>query len=238
MTTLNGALPETVAAFNALSDYAASQGMSVDVANFGGVRTLADTNQILGYRQADYTAALNAGQIRPDTTLQQFRPIAPFGSSFHNYGAAFDVIVSGRPSTLSYDQAVALLGRYAPSIGLRWGGLFRNPDPPHFELAITLADAQARYKAMLAGGGGGGSILDQLSNFDLSSFLPGLTPSTDTAPTLDTPPAPDTIDIADESGDIAIASGPPQAPGASVPLIALGLVIAGVIAWAIRRKFR
>lgn len=229
MTTLAGVLPETVAGFNALASYASTLGMSIDIANYGGLRTLSDTNTILDYRQNDYNAALSAGQIRPDTTLQEFRPIAPFGSSYHNYGAAFDVVVSARPSSMSYAQALATLGARAPSLGLRWGGMFNNPDPPHFELAISLAEARAKYQAFVAAGGKVSS-----SPFDLTSFLPGLTSGddADTQAVFDTP----AVDSgADESGDVALASGPDQ-NGAPTSLLVLGFFVAGFLVWAIRRK--
>ena len=234
MSTLAGVLPETVAAFQQLSNYAASQGIGIGIANYGGLRTLSDTNQILQYRLDDFNAAVNAGQIRPDTTLQRFRPIAPFGSSYHNYGAAFDVSIISRPASMTVEQALAVLGRAASSFGLRWGGTFSNPDTPHFELAIPLADAQRRYQATV--GGAGTSVLDNLS-FDLSSFLPGLAPASDddTAAAFDVP----ATDIdADESGDVAVASGPDQPGNLSAPLLALGFMIAGLVLWAVRRNLR
>lgn len=148
MSTLVGTLPELQAAFAQLSNIAASHGLSISVADFGGERSQADTTQILNYRQADFNAAVNAGKIAPDTSLQAFRPINAFGTSFHNYGAAFDVQVNSRPSTMTDSQAKTFLGQFAPSIGLRWGGNFKNADPPHFELAIPIADAKARYAAL------------------------------------------------------------------------------------------
>jgi hypothetical protein len=231
MTSLSGALPETVAAYDALDQYARSVGIGIALADFGGLRTLSDTTRILGYRQQDFDAAVAAGQVSADTTLNQFRPIAPFGSSYHNYGAAFDITIQSRPASMTTDQALRTLASYAPSIGLRWGGTFRNPDPPHFELAITLAAAQAKYKSYLTSGGGASSL-----SFDLSSFLPGLTSGPDdTQAALDTPQQPDTSDLYDESGDTSVAelsSGPP------LTLIAIGLAVAGFLTFLIRRKFK
>lgn len=148
MTTLTGTLPALQDAFSQLSDYAAGQGITIGVADFGGYRTQADTTQILQYRQDDYNAAVRAGTIPSTMSLGAFRPIAPFGKSFHDFGAAFDVAIVARPSSLSVAEAEALLGAYAPSIGLRWGGAFSNPDPDHFELAISLADAADQFAAM------------------------------------------------------------------------------------------
>lgn len=153
MSSLTGELPETVDAFNALDQYARSQGIAIAIADYGGVRTQADTTQILEYRQNDYNAAVAAGKIPATMTLDQFRPIAPFGSSYHNYGAAFDITIQARPASMTAYDALALLGAYAPAIGLRWGGYFSNPDTPHFELAISLDDAAQRYASFLADGG-------------------------------------------------------------------------------------
>lgn len=231
MTTLAGVLPETQSAFDALDAYARTIGVSIGVANYGGLRTEADTNRILQYRVDDYNAARSAGAIRADTTLQQFRPISPFGSSYHNFGAAFDVNVKSRPSNLTVAQVQAKLGAYAPTAGLRWGGKFTNADPPHFELAIPLNDAQRRYRAMV-GSGAGVSSLPPLG-FDLSSFLPGLTPASDEIDaTLDMP---DVYLSGDDSGEVAFTDTPPEQ--SNVPLLAFGLLVAGVVVWALRRKF-
>lgn len=232
MSTLQGLMPGTVAAYNALDQYAQSQGISIGVANYGGIRTLSDTTKILQYRLDDYNAAMKAGDIRPDTTLNAFRPIAPFGSSYHNYGAAFDVQIIARPSNLSEAQALAILGRFAPSIGLRWGGTFQNPDPPHFEVAVTLTQAKAMYTAFVASGDPSAQ-LPPASAFDLPSFLPGLTSTAedDTAAAFDVPVS----DVAaDDSGEAALAMGPDQSGTPS--LLILGLFVAGLLAWAIRRK--
>ena len=231
MSSLTGVLPETAIAYNALDAFARSQGISIVVADFGGIRTQSDTTKILQYRQDDYNAALRAGMIAPDTTLQAFRPIAPFGSSYHNYGAAFDVRVVAWPSAMTQYSALKALGAYAPSIGLRWGGLFTNPDPPHFELAITLADAKQRYTSYASGGSASSTISDIASSLDLSSFLPGLAPSTeDVAAAID---APDYLYSGDDSGVSALTadSQPP------VGLFVLGAAVVGLVWYALRRKF-
>ncbi len=145
---LASALPETLAAWDALTALAAAQGITFALNDFGGVRTPADTTLIEQYRQTDFNAAVASGAIPADTTLNHFRPIAPWGHSFHDYGAAFDIDPVSYPGT--YDQAVQTLGSLAPQAGLRWGGNFSNPDLPHFELAITLADASARWSNWVA----------------------------------------------------------------------------------------
>jgi len=44
----------------------------------------------------------------------------------HERGLAFDLGAS--------PAALALAGQFAFQFGLRWGGGFSPPDPPHFEL--------------------------------------------------------------------------------------------------------
>ncbi len=142
---LTGCLPELGAAWDALTQAAAAAGGTFTLNDYGGVRTQADTTQILGYRQTDYEAAVASGAIPPDTTLQQFRPIAPWGHSYHDFGAAFDVTAHGITQ--------AALGALAPSCGLRWGGTWSTPDPAHFELDISLAEARAKWDTWVASGG-------------------------------------------------------------------------------------
>lgn len=149
---LQSALPETLAAWDALTALAAAQGITFALNDFGGVRTQADTTLIEQYRQTDFNAAVSSGQIPADTTLQQFRPIAPYGKSYHDYGAAFDIAPVAYPASLGYDGAVNALGALAPQAGLRWGGHFTNADPAHFELAITLAAASAKWSNWVASG--------------------------------------------------------------------------------------
>lgn len=138
--SLLGVLPELRAAEQRLRDLAFRAGLVYTVADFGGLRSQADTVRILKYRDDDY--ALYLRKLAPGKTpipKNAWRPIAPWGSSFHNYGAAFDVsMVRG---------TLAQLGALASAAGLRWGGTFRNPDGPHFELPLTLAAAKARWEA-------------------------------------------------------------------------------------------
>lgn len=185
--SLDGTLPDLQTAFAQLSQYAQTQGITINVADFGGFRTLGDTTTILADRQNDFTAAVNAGQIAADTTLNAFRPVAPYGHSYHNYGAAFDVRIDARPSGMTEYQAESVLGAYAPRIGLTWGGTFTNPDPPHFQLAVPLATAEAMY------------------------FASGVA----------VPP--------DETDDVFSRS--------TNSSLLIGLLVCGLLAWAIKRKF-
>jgi LAS superfamily LD-carboxypeptidase LdcB len=74
------------------------------------------------WRSRLYQAKLYSEWLSGLRTLPAARP----GSSLHETGMAFDI--SARPDVLAW------AGSLAPSLGLRWGGTFRNSDPVHFEL--------------------------------------------------------------------------------------------------------
>jgi hypothetical protein len=164
VTTLAGVLPALQTAYDGLTSYLRALGITATLADYGGFRTQADTTEIIGYRQADYNADLKAGRIPATMTLQQYRPIAPYNKSFHDFGAAFDLKITKAPGGMSAAQALELAGEGAAAYGLRWGGTFTNPDAPHFELDESLAEAAqdyADYKASGGAGGAGGSDASQ-----------------------------------------------------------------------------
>jgi len=146
---LVNALPDLRAHERALRAKATAMGIAYKIAPYGALRTQADTSQILKYRDDDYRLYVQrtraAGKIPVD--IGTFRPIAPFGNSYHNYGAAFDVVVTSAPQGVSAAAALAKLGAVASSVGLRWGGYFAKPDTPHFELPIGLTQARERWNA-------------------------------------------------------------------------------------------
>lgn len=140
MTIRDDALPELVTAWTALMQLAAAQGITFTIADYGGFRTAADTSAIMHYRDQDYALYVSQERQAGQTPVseQAFRPIAPYGQSAHDYGAARDAAIVSAPAGMSSDDALAVLGSLAPQAGLRWGGTFTNPDPPHFELPWTL----------------------------------------------------------------------------------------------------
>jgi D-alanyl-D-alanine carboxypeptidase len=141
-------LSETVDAFGELqTTLEQAEGISLGIADYGGFRSLADLEEILADRSAEFEAAVNAGEIPAGTDINAWRPIAPYGHSFHNFGAAFDVRVKpgGAPAGMSDEQAFAVAGQYAPQFGLRWGGAFPDPDDDHFELAVSLSQARSMF---------------------------------------------------------------------------------------------
>lgn len=144
----DGMLPQTLAALNAMTVWLSNQGVSVTLADFGGFRTEADTTLILDYRQNDYAADVAAGRIPATLSIDRYRPIAPYGDSYHDYGAAFDLIPTpnaGQPAGMTYSKILNLAGNHAGALGLTWGGTFSNPDPRHFQLQGSLDDMRAKY---------------------------------------------------------------------------------------------
>ena len=149
--TLVGEDPLLTAKLEKLRAKAALEGIAFDTADFGGVRTEADTVRILKYRDDDYAVYVrNLKAKNPRAVpvpIGKWRPIAPFGSSMHNYGCARDLTITKHPPSFSASTAQARLGALAPSCGLRWGGTFKSKfDGPHMELAITLAEARQRHE--------------------------------------------------------------------------------------------
>jgi len=173
-TTLANALPELVAAHKRLTAAAKTVGITFTIADLGGVRTQAQTDAAIRYRAQDYQASQNRARSAPKGAkltaedadsltmpIEKWRPILPFGSSFHNYGAAFDV----RPATWPANQtplwAMNTLRALAPRAGLRV--LNSKTDPWHFELDIPLDQARTRWQrhtgtAIALGGAHGSAI--------------------------------------------------------------------------------
>lgn len=145
--TLAGEDPELTAAIEKLRAKAAVEGIEFTTADFGGVRTEADTIRILKYRDDDYAVYVrNLKKERPNakpTPKEIWRKIAPFGSSYHNYGAARDLKVAKHPPSFTASKALDRLRALAPGCGLK---TITN-DPPHVQLPITLAQARARWQA-------------------------------------------------------------------------------------------
>lgn len=153
--TLVGCLPQLVDAYNCLAQAAAGFGIGVAINDYGGFRTAATTAEIMAYRTRDYAAALASGEIPASVSVDQFRPIAEYGASFHDYGAAVDVSPVSWPSGLSESDAAASLGVLAGGCGLRQP--LPVSDPAHLELDLSLSDAAALY-ASYAGAGGASPV--------------------------------------------------------------------------------
>lgn len=147
--SLVGARPELTRAFEALRAVVNQEhpGLTFDVAAYGGMRSAADTSRILTYRENDWAAAVRAKpSLAQTTTKEKWRAIAPWGSSMHNYGAAFDVEITGTPAGMSRLAALNIVKDYADVVNLIDGRAF--DDPPHFELPGGLAKAKAEWERM------------------------------------------------------------------------------------------
>jgi peptidoglycan L-alanyl-D-glutamate endopeptidase CwlK len=86
------------------------------------------------------------GRTAPGAIVTKAQP----GSSWHNFGLAFDVapLVNGRPAWPNDEALWDLIGRYGKAAGLDWGGDFLTiKDRPHFEYHPGLTLAQARAGA-------------------------------------------------------------------------------------------
>jgi D-alanyl-D-alanine carboxypeptidase len=107
-----------------------------------------DTTIGLGGRTMDQQAKLYAqGRTAPGPIVTN----APPGSSYHNFGAAADII----PKNMSEKDAAGVIKQaFAenPDVGLTWGGSFKNLyDPFHVQLGVPLAQLQAAGGPMPAG---------------------------------------------------------------------------------------
>lgn len=149
-------LPELAAAWQATARDAAAQGIAIAIADEGGTRTPADTARILSYKQDDYNTYAETQRAHGRTPLPitgkwdtdsagrpSSRPVASFGSSFHDYGAARDFKVTAKPKGISTAAAMAKVQAIAKTHGLR--SLAGIGDSPHLELSITLSDAKQRW---------------------------------------------------------------------------------------------
>lgn len=154
-------LPEFRARELKLRGLAAAAGIQYGVADFGGLRTEADTAQALRFRDLDYAAYVQrvraAGRVPLPITGPwddgKPRPIQPFGKSFHNFGAAADLVPTVVPAGMTFSSAQNALGALAGKAGLVWGGLWSGDsyDPRHVQLATGLAQVRDMWNQYQAG---------------------------------------------------------------------------------------
>lgn len=136
-------LPQLAIAFGQLRQYAEGNGISFKLAPYGAFRTEQDTTDILAFRAADYAAARERGEADAlALPITRWRPIAPYGQSWHNYGAAFDIIITTYAGYPSADDALHDLKNAASMFGLRSNV---PNDPGHFELAVSLETARQMW---------------------------------------------------------------------------------------------
>jgi hypothetical protein len=146
------AVPELLDRWDLLTELLGGEGIGIAVADYGGYRTAADTTEIQGFKDRDYAAYAaaerRAGRVPVPITGPwengNSRPIQPYGSSYHNYGAARDFTITQRGG-LSERDALARVQSLAEAAGLRSGKSFG--DDYHLELPITLAAARELWAA-------------------------------------------------------------------------------------------
>lgn len=99
-------------------------------------------------RDNEYQAKLYAqGRTAPGKIVTNAKP----GTSWHNYGVAFDAVPlrNGQPvwgNKTPADKALwETMGRCGEKVGLEWGGRWEFVDMPHFQdrQGKTIAQAQA-----------------------------------------------------------------------------------------------
>lgn len=74
---------------------------------------------------------------------------APGGLSYHNYGLAFDIVPDAYVNLPNWNPDGPywpILGGIGESLGLSWGGRWKNADLPHFELnAVPVRELKAYW---------------------------------------------------------------------------------------------
>jgi len=87
----------------------------------------------------------NPDGAKPSKPLGNIVTRAKGGQSYHNFGAAADLvqIVGGKCDWSP--KAFAVLGEEAKRLGLEWGGDWPSPDAPHVQLPVKLGFLQAAY---------------------------------------------------------------------------------------------
>lgn len=145
------ALPELADLWLELEHETAAEGIGIAIADFGGFRTAADTALILEYKQDDYDAYADRERRAGRTPVPitgpwedgSSRPIAEFGKSYHDYGAARDFKIVSKPASMTTQAAELRTAAIAESIGLRSGSSWG--DRWHVQLPITLEQAREMW---------------------------------------------------------------------------------------------
>lgn len=159
---LIGVLKELSDKHTAMEARLLAQNVRFKIAPFGLLRSEGDTARILGYRDADYAKYVAAlKKANPNAKPQpkeEWRKIAPFGLSYHNYGGAFDVEITSvdgvevyrtptpaalwksnpnRAATL-YEKGMAAARHTGIAVGLAR----IHDDDPHFQLPYSLVEVK------------------------------------------------------------------------------------------------
>ena len=95
---------------------------------------------------AEQAALFAKGRTAKGPKVTNARP----GSSWHNYGVAYDLTLFSGKNPVWESKHYDTAGRIGEELGLEWGGRWRGlVDRPHFQrkLGLTLAQAKAKWPA-------------------------------------------------------------------------------------------
>jgi hypothetical protein len=127
-------------------------GRAQQVADYG--RGNRDLYAHSGFRSVEEQDGIYAqGRTAPGNRVTNARG----GQSWHNYGMAVDVVFHTANGQPSWDEGMDwnALGALGTAQGLHWGGNWRNPDRPHFQL---VADGSPNAQDLTAYRTGRGNI--------------------------------------------------------------------------------
>lgn len=142
-------LPEFASRLHELAAQAAAQlGVTLEITSYGGFRDQQLTQDILKFRDEDYAAYVKQLALSKPGAVpvpeDQWRPILPFGQSWHNYGAAADVMPVSWPAIYpNRSSATAAVQALAPAVGLSFP--LPGSDPGHVQLPYDLATVQTMW---------------------------------------------------------------------------------------------
>jgi peptidoglycan L-alanyl-D-glutamate endopeptidase CwlK len=107
-----------------------------------------------GFRSSKDQAVLwSQGRVTPGPNVRPGHPLgdivtkAPPGSSWHEFGLAYDVaiLVNGKATWPNDTKLWTRVGEIGEAVGLEWGGRWKTiVDLPHFQWTDGLTLAQAR----------------------------------------------------------------------------------------------
>lgn len=125
------ALPELKDKEGAFRTAMAAAGYQYDLPDFAGVRSAAQQQQLIAWRDEDVAAGGKSYAV------------APVNTTYHQYGAAFDIKITqpADPQQSDYQAAADI----AQSVGLDAGFYFTNRDPYHYQLPYDLPSVQQMW---------------------------------------------------------------------------------------------
>ncbi|MEN8702447.1 M15 family metallopeptidase [Bacillus infantis] len=121
-----------------------------------GLRTIAEQNEL--YAQGRTQAQLNAVGLNNVKAKPHLNKVtnAKGGTSYHNFGLAFDFAIANSTGTVIYwDTSIDTnkdgakdwyqVGKIGQDLGLEWGGVWTSiKDIPHFQITYGLSTADLR----------------------------------------------------------------------------------------------